>query len=178
MLDHEVLMMEALDGTITSANLAQLETYLRTHPEARAMFDAMIAVDNALVAAPLATPNAQFTGRVMQSVVGMQIARPLKAQHIAMIVGTNTVAVIGFWIFAAIVLGGLISFAAPGSLVEAARAIGSVLYGVLGAFAKIGRVVFSHPMTWVIMIVCVSIVAAWLGVLAKLFSPQRQLAPA
>lgn len=178
MLDHELLMMEALDGTITPANQAQLDAYLNTHPEARMLFDAMVDVDNTLVATPVVVPAAHFAHQVMHTVAQTKIARPLKAQHVALIVGTNTIAVFVFWLVAAAVVGGLIANLAPGSMVEAARAVGSVLYGVFSALGKIGRVVLSQPITWVVMMLCLTIVVAWFGMLAKLMSPRRQLAQA
>lgn len=176
MLDYEVLMMEALDGTITPSDRARLDSYLDAHPDARAMFDAMRQVEIALTtAAPIAPPQA-FVQSVMTATRGIAMARPLHGRHIALIVGTNALFVALGWVLIISACTALAMSLAPSGVLHVLSALGRGALGALGTVARAGRIVFEQPVTWLAMLACVSILALWSSVMLRLFRPAQQMA--
>ncbi len=175
MLDHEVLMMEALDGTISPSDQARLDSYLDAHPDARAMFDAMQNVEVALATASPSAPRQAFTQTVMTATRGIAMARPLHGRHIALIVGTNAFFVALGWVLIISAGAALTMSFAPSSLLHVTTALGRGALGVLGTVARAGRIVFEQPVTWAAMLACVSILALWSSVMVRLFRPAQHL---
>lgn len=176
MLDYEVLMMEALDGTISPPDRARLDAYLAAHPETRAMFDAMQGVDTALREAPAVVPSAAFTQNVMTATRSMAVARPLKGSTIAFLVGTNALLVMAGWALLTAAAAGIMYYFAPSSVFELIGVFARSALGVLGTFGRAGRVLFAQPAVWVILLASVTIVAVWLRVITRLLHPARSLA--
>lgn len=176
MLDYEVLMMEALDGTISPSERVRLEAYLNSHPDARAMFNAMQSVEGALTTAPSIAPRQAFTQTVMTATRGIAMARPLHGRHIALIVGTNALFVALGWALIISACTALAMSLAPSGLLHVLSALGRGAVGALGTLARAARIVFEQPVTWVAMLACVSILALWSSVMLRLFRPAQQLA--
>ncbi len=176
MLDYEVLMMEALDGTITSSDRARLESYLDAHPDARAMFDSMQQVEAALTTAAPIAPRQAFAQTVITATRGIAMARPLHGRHIALIVGTNALFVALGWALIISACAALAMSLAPSGLLHVLSALGRGALGVLGTVARAGRIVFEQPIAWAAMLGCVSILALWSSVMLRLFRPTQRLA--
>jgi anti-sigma factor RsiW len=176
MLDYEVLMMEALDGTISPSDQARLDSHLDAHPDARAMFDAMQGVEAALSAAPIIEPRQAFTQTVMTATRGIAMARPLHGRHIALIVGTNALFVALGWALIISACTALAMSLAPSGLLHVLSALGRGALGALGTVARAGRIVFEQPVTWAAMLACMSILALWSSVMVRLFRPTQRLA--
>ena len=176
MLDYEVLMMEALDGTISPSDDARLRAYLDAHPEARAMFDAMRDVDAAFEAAPPATPGPAFAQHVMAATRGIAMAKPLHGRHIAFIVGTNAVFVALGWALIFSACAALAMSFAPSGVLQVFGALGRGAFGVLGTLARAGRIVFEQPVTWAALLLCAAVLAAWSSVMMRIFRPRRAFA--
>ena len=176
MLDYEVMMMEALDGTISPSDQARLDSYLDAHPDARAMFDAMQNVEDALTTAPSIAPRQAFTQTVMAATRGIAMARPLHGRHIALIVGTNAFFVALGWALIVSACAALAMSLAPSGLWLLLTAFGRGALGALGTVARAGRIVFEQPVTWMALLACVSILALWSSVMMRLFRPTQRLA--
>jgi anti-sigma factor RsiW len=176
MLDNEVLMMEALDGTISPSDRARLEAYLTAHPETRAMFDAMHGVDVALREAPAVAPGAAFTQKVMSATRSMTVARPMKGATIALLVGTNALLVMAGWALLTAAVAGIMYYVAPSSVFELVGVFARSTAGVLGTLGRAGRVLFAQPAVWAILFASVVIVAIWLRVVTRLLHPAHGLA--
>jgi anti-sigma factor RsiW len=174
MNDYEVLMMDALDGTITPSARAQLDAYLDQHPDARAMFEAMRGVDVALSAAPVAPAPAALTGAIMSNVRTMKIARPLKAQDIAMISGANALGTLLIWLTGAFIVVTAYTAYAPAGLKQIIGAMAQSAVSVLNVFSKAAQTLLAQPITWVALALCAVIVTSWVGVLSRLMRPARQ----
>jgi anti-sigma factor RsiW len=174
MNDYEVLMMEALDGTITPAAQTQLNTYLAAHPELRAMFDAMCDVDATLTAAPSVAASPAFAHSVMHTVRTMKIARPLKAQHVAMLTGLNAISGILIWGAGLFVLGTVFRLYAPTALKQGLWALAHAIASVLNVLAKASQTLLTQPITWIALALCALIVVSWVGVLSRLMRPAHQ----
>jgi anti-sigma factor RsiW len=174
MTDYETLMMDALDGTITPAARQHLDAYLAAHPDARALFDSMRGIDAELTATHSAIPSATFTANVMRNISGMPIARPVRAQHLAFVAGLN--ALIGMFVWSGLLVigGALVTMYLPASARESAEVVLRVISGVVNVLFKSGKAVLSQPFAWAAAALCVAIVGAWIGVLAKVMPPTRQ----
>lgn len=71
------LMMDALDGALSSYGFGKLEIALRQHPELRAEWEAMQAVDSFLLETPMIVPapSAQFAERTMALLPNLRFRR-------------------------------------------------------------------------------------------------------
>lgn len=176
MLDYEVLMMEALDGTISPSDRARLDAHLTAHPETRAMFDAMQGVDAALREAPAIAPAAAFTRSVMTATRSMTVARPMKGSTIAFLVGTNALLVMAGWALLTAAAAAIMYYIAPSSVFELVGVFARSAVGVLGTLGRAGRVLFAQPAVWAILIASAAIVAIWLRVVTRLLHPPRDFA--
>jgi anti-sigma factor RsiW len=173
MNDYEVLMMDALDGTITPSARAQLDAYLDQHPDARTMFEAMRGVDAALSTAPVVPAPVALTGAIMNNVRTMKIARPLKTQDIAMISGVNALATLLIWLAGAFIVGTAYAAYAPAGLKQIIGAVLQFAVGVLNVLSKAAQTLLTQPITWAALALCAIIVASWIGVLSRLMRPAR-----
>jgi Zn-dependent protease len=167
MMDHEVLMMEALDGTISERDRARLDAYLAAHPDERALFAAMQSVDDALSSAPLATPTPALSRNIMQVTRTLPIARPLRSGPLAFFVGANAMFMMLIWVGALAALTFAALNVVPNWVFDG---LAQVLRNIADAFGILGkgaRVLVRQPATWAVASSCVVIVALWLGVMAR-----------
>lgn len=176
MTNIDELMMDALDGTITPANRAVLDTHLAQNPEARLAFEQMICVDVALRGAPAISAPAGFSHKVMAQAHAMPIAKPMRTSHIAAIIAANSVLVGAVWVVMAALLIGLGVLAAQTPALQPVfalvRAIGTYLRDAIGLAAAATRAWSTQPIAWLTLLAAFALVATWIGVMAKVLRPQ------
>jgi hypothetical protein len=179
MMDYEVLMMEALDGTIGVTDRAKLETYLEANAEQKAMFESMLHVESAMNTMLIARPPAYLTSKIMASARATKLAKPLNAKHIALIVSTNALIVVLSWIVLAIGLAVLAYNFVPTDSVSVlgtfVRSIAQAAQVVLNVASKFSRALFASPVGWVLLASLMGIMTMWMGVMARLFRPATKL---
>jgi anti-sigma factor RsiW len=175
MNDYEVLMMDALDGTITPAARAQLDAYLDQHPDARAMFDAMRTVDMTLRTAPAIPAPPALTQSIMRNTRGVKIARPLKSQDVAVISGVNALITILIWVAGFYIVSSAYSAYAPAGVKQIVGALAQFAASMLDVFARAAQTLLMQPITWVAMALSAIVVLSWVGVLSRLMRPARRL---
>jgi anti-sigma factor RsiW len=174
MQDIEVLMMDALDGAITPQDQARLDAYLATHPDARAMFDAMRGVDAMLSEAPPVRPPVGFAQTVMTATRGAGIARPVQSKHVAFLVSANVIYLFVFW-------GAMLALAAGAAYMLPApvfAVLGQIFKQIGGGFAvlfKAARVTLSQPAVWAAAALCMALMIVWVGALTRVYRPARAL---
>jgi anti-sigma factor RsiW len=174
MTDYEILMMDAIDGTLAAGDRARLDAYLAANPEARAQFEAMTSVDMALkadAALPLPAPPAALVANVMQATQPLKIYRSLNTKSLAVIISTNAVLLLLSWVL----IGGIVVSAAwvalPPGTAEAVAAMARAASGLLGALSRVGQALLAQPFIWAASVLGVGLVAAWVTVLSRLFGP-------
>jgi anti-sigma factor RsiW len=180
-MDINILMMDALDGTISPADRAALDAYLARHADERATFERMLAVDVALRTAPVASPAAGFSQRVMASAHAMPIAKPLKGRHVAAIIATNSALMAVVWVLCGIALFAvgmyIVQQPAVQPVIIVARSAAIYCTEALRLFTSVVRALVQQPLFWLISLVAVALVAAWLGVITRVLLPARRYAP-
>jgi anti-sigma factor RsiW len=175
MNDYEVLMMDALDGTITPAARAQLDAYLDQHPDARAMFDAMLMVDTTLKTAPAIPAPPTLTQSIMRNTRTIKIARPIKSQDVAVISGVNALITMLVWAAGFYVVGAAYSAFAPAGVKQIVGALARFAASMLDIFARAAQTLLMQPITWAALALSAIVVLSWLGVLSRLMRPARRL---
>jgi anti-sigma factor RsiW len=177
-MNDEELMIQALDGAISTADRARLDAYFATHPDARAVFERMLAVDTAMRETPIATPPADFSQRVMASAQVMPIVKPLKPRHVAAIVAANSMLIALAWLFGCIAMVAFGAFIVQQPIAQPAiafvRGVNIYVADAYELFAAVARSLVRQPIVWITMLFLVALVAAWLSVLAKVLMPTRR----
>ena len=176
MTNIDELMMDALDGVITPANRAMLDAHLAQNPAARAAFEQMMRVEIALRETPVASAPADFSHKVMAQARTLPIHKPMRSSHIAAIIAANSVLVGAVWVMLAALLIGLGLLAAQTPALQPVfalvRAIGTYMRDALGLAAAATRAWSTQPIAWVTLLAAFALVAAWIGVMAKVLRPQ------
>jgi anti-sigma factor RsiW len=179
MMDYEVLMMEALDGTISTTDRAKLEAYLDANTEQRAMFESMLSMESAMNTMLIARPPAYLTAKIMASARATNLAKPLNPKHIALIVSTNALLVALSWIVLAIGLVVLAYNFVPTDSVSVlsafVRSIAQAAQVVLNVASKFSRTLFASPVGWVLLATLLGIMTMWMGVMARLYRPATKM---
>lgn len=176
MTNIDELMMDALDGTITPANRALLDAHLAQHADARVTFEHMLRIDAALREAPAISPPADFSRKVMAQARVMPIAKPMRNSQIVAIIAANSLLVGVMWLMLAALLVGLALLAAQLPALQPvfalAHAVAAYVRDALELATAGARALGSQPVAWVTALAALSLVAAWVGVLAKVLWPQ------
>jgi len=180
-MNYDELMINALDGTITPSDKVALDAYFAQRPDARAMFEQMVAVDFALKEAePTAPPPAGFTQQVMARVHVTPIVKPMARRHVAAIVVGNSVVVSITWLMSLAVLAGLALLVSKVRILQPVFALGRALAiggaDVARAMTSVLHAMIAQPLAWVIFIAVLGMVATWLAFIARVWLPQRRLA--
>jgi anti-sigma factor RsiW len=169
--EYDALMMDALDGAISPADRARLDTHLAQHPAEREAFERMLAVDVALRDAPPTPPSTDFSQRVMTAVRAMPIARPLRRSHIAAIIAANSALIALVWLIGGLVLvvAGMLLLQLP-ALQPALAFVRSVVV-FFGEFFQLSssltRTLSRQPLFWLSAFAALVIITAWFGVMIK-----------
>jgi len=177
-MNYEDLMMNALDGTITPSERATLNTWFAQHPDERAAFEHMLAVDIALKEAEPIAPPAAFTQRVLAQTRAMPIVRPIKRSQVAVVVVGNSLLMALSWmvIVAAVIGFGALAAQAPimQPVFAFVRAIFTLVSDVLRALGSTTRALSGQPIVWIAIVAAMALVVAWFSVVARVFLPQRR----
>jgi len=183
-------MMDALDGHISAHDRAALEAYLSEHPAERSAFKQMLRVDHALSAEPLAPAPKSLKLNVMAALPRATAtpqpanARPMRlwltapqAVFLAM-VATMLAVVIGLGAVAFISIASP-AIASSSSVPPATAAIvnsaGDAAATVMHATAALTRVIFSQPVTWIVILISVWVAFLWARLVVILLLPTLKL---
>jgi predicted anti-sigma-YlaC factor YlaD len=182
----EELMLQALDGTISPADLARLNAHLNAHPDEREAFEQMARFEaefgSAFMAEPVAAPAGLMTN-VMTQVHQIAIAQPfavtaMSGKQIALIILIFSSAMAA----AFAICGGVLAYGSSvvqpdfGAASSMGRSIWVATQGVFRAAFSMTRAVLSQPLTWAVMAVGLLSILAWVRLIAPVWVPQRQLA--
>lgn len=183
-------MMDALDGHISTRDRAALEAYLTEHPAERTAFKRMLRVDHALSAEPLSPAPKTLKLNVMAALPRATNAQqPASARPIRLWLTAPQavfIAVLAAMLVVAIGLGtvAFVSVASPTmtlspSVPPATAAIvnsaGDAARTVIHATAALTRVIFSQPITWVVIVVSIWVAFLWARVVVMLLLPTLRL---
>jgi hypothetical protein len=181
-INWEQLMIDALDGTISERDHMALEAYFDVHPEERAMFDRMQDVDRAFRAEPVISAPATLAQQVMGTTRAVTAAQPpLRASQIAFLILISSVLVVA----AGAIIAAMYSLISPGfpvgemqAFVAFTRGMVEFGYSFAGVLATFLRAVFSQPVTWVVVLGMIGVLAVWVRILAAVFVPAMRTAAA
>lgn len=178
--DMDVLMLEALDGTIAPSDRARLDAHLAAHPEARAMFERTLRMDLALRKTPLPPMPLDFSQRVLDAARVTRIRQPITRRHLAAFIVTNSVLMILAWLISGAVFLGLVVLVLQQPIVQPTVVLvhSAAVYAaaLMGLFSSLVRAVTSQPAFWVGMMAMGALVAAWFGLLFRVLRPAREYA--
>lgn len=179
-MNVEELMMQALDGTIGPTDRARLEAYFAEHPDERAGFERMLAMDAALRGAPLAAPPSGFAQAVVARARHVPLIRPLKRRYVVTLAVTNCALAALVWAFVGIALTSLLAILSQQPLLQPLVAFtrGITIYtaDTLNVLTLTVRSFIMQPFVWLMALASTAVVAAWLGIMIKVLVPARRLA--
>jgi len=179
--DIEQLMIKALDGQIAPHESQVLHVYLESHPDERAMFGQMMAIDHAMQLEPAPAVPAMMTQQVMGAIRLAKISQPLfKPLQIAFLIGFPSILLL---LFGSAAISMYILFISPAfpqtelqTVLALVRAATDIVGSLLVALIAVLRALYSQPITWAITIVLSLAVAGWLRIIASIWLPARRLA--
>ncbi len=179
-MNYEDLMMNALDGTLAPSDRAVLNAWFAQHPDERAAFEAMLAVDIALrEAEPIAPPPTAFTQRVLAQTRVTPIVRPVNRSQLAVVVAGNSLLMVLSWVVIVAAVIGFGALAAQSPIMQPVfaliRAIATIVTDAFRALGSTTRALSGQPIVWMAIATALIVVIAWLGVVARVFLPQRRL---
>ncbi len=178
-MNYEDLMINALDGTITPSERATLNTWLAQHPDERAGFENMLAVDIALKEAEPIAPSAAFTQRVLAQTRVTPIVRPIRRSQVAVVVAGNSLLMALSWVVIAAAVIGFGALAAQAPIMQPvfafARAIITLITDAFRAIGSTTRALSGQPIVWIAIVAAMALVVTWFSVVARVLFPQRKL---
>lgn len=163
--------MEALDGELSGAGWADLESHLRVRPDLAREWHAMQAIDQLFRSTPMLVPAADFAQRTLERLPNRRSRLWFVASLyvLLLVIGLIPVVFIG-WLTVQFVPA-IFEPAIVRGLVQA----GSELVGVVGAvllalFLGMGNYVRQQPAVLVSLLVMLGTVALWSGVYRQMVS--------
>lgn len=174
-VNDEALMMDALDGTISAADLAKLDAYFAQRPDERLAFQRMLAVDAALRQVPVTPPPSDFSQAVVARARSVPIAKPVNRHHLVAFIVTNSVLATLVWLVSFAMLFGLVGlllqqpFTQP--IIAFAHGINIYVADAFNLFTRLTRSLVTQPIVWVTALVSTALVVTWLSVMARVLAP-------
>lgn len=172
MPDHDTLMIDALDGALSTEGRAQFDAWLAADPGARENYAALQRLEAGLARSAMAAPPAHFAVQVMGAVRGARVARSFSPRTLFLILGTNTLLLTFVWALCAVALSGLAAFLLPAGVREALFALGRGVADVAGIFVRAGRLLSATPVFWAALIAALATILVWFAVLARVLRPR------
>jgi anti-sigma factor RsiW len=167
--DVYTLMMDALDGELSEAGRAELESHLRARPDLAQEWAAMQAVDTLLQRAPLVVPPATFVARTVARLPNRRRRLWTSAIVYLMLLGSGLIPLAAIIWIALAFMPGLDApvlaqslWQAGGELVRLAQVVVTALLG------GIGQLVAEQPALVGWLLLMMGIVALWGGVYNRL----------
>lgn len=171
--------MQALDGTISSADRARLNSYLEQHIDEREMFESMLQTEMLLRNLPQVSTPVNFASNVMIAVNHARIAtKPspaLNGSQILTLFLTCAISAVMLLVICATIFSVLTTFAAP-QLQMTLGFIRSLIFAgrdAISVIAAFARFATSQPLVWFASLLGGAVVVFWLRLLAGLWLPTK-----
>ena len=173
-MEHErfhLLMMDALDGELVAEQKAELESHLRTCPECRREWHAILAIDTLFRQAPLLSPAANFTQRTVAMLPNRR-ARLWAISIIYVLLLLSGILPILLVVWAANTVVPVISQPVFIESVQRLWDQGTRLAGVIAGalFKGVGELIMQQPAILGWLLVLAGMVFVWSGVYQQLVS--------
>lgn len=171
-MNHEnayILMMDALDETLTEPDKLALESHLATCEACRQEWHALVAIETLFRQAPMLSPAAGFTTRTLARLPNRRYrVWAITSIYAALLLGGLVPLAFGIFLLSQLVPvltePGLVQ-SIWGSLVTAVDAVGTVSVALL---TSMGEAVLQQPTLIGWLFLLVGIVAVWGGVYRQL----------
>ncbi|MCA9942155.1 MAG: zf-HC2 domain-containing protein [Ardenticatenaceae bacterium] len=173
-MEHErfhLLMMDALDGELVAEQKAELESHLRTCPECRREWHAILAIDTLFRQAPLLSPAANFTQRTVAMLPNRR-ARLWAISIIYVLLLLSGILPVLLVVWAANTVVPVISQPVFIESVQRLWDQGTRLAGVIAGalFKGVGELIMQQPAILGWLLVLAGMVFVWSGVYQQLVS--------
>ncbi len=170
-----MLMMDALDGEIEAAQLAELENHLQAYPSLMQEWQAMQAIDTLFRQSPVLEPAADFAQRTLAKlpnhrlrlrVMGVIYTLLLLSGALPILLGLWVVNRLGSVLSEPALLGGFWQV-----LYDASQVVGALVRALV---TGVGEFVGQQPAVLGLLLVMAGVVFVWSGVYRQLLSQSRQ----